>query len=187
MEEMLMRAIMSGGMGGIRRGGGGDDDDSSPEDAWKRKAGTKAFTMVRKAYKDNNLRPEGRVALLREALKIARDADAPNWGRSLREREEVFGSLEIHIKTCEGILAAKTMQEIQDLVVTGVKQTDLYSEIRTIKSSAKVVRILVGKDCQAWALCKDAIRAKDRAREEEEARNREEEEKISPSLVEDSE
>ena len=55
--------------------------------------------MVKKAYKDTNLQPEGRVALLTNALRTARDASAPNWGRTPEQREEVFGKLEGHIKS----------------------------------------------------------------------------------------
>lgn len=180
MESMLLQALMSGAMRGGPRGGG--DDEDSP-DAWKRKAGTKALAMVKKANKDPNLRDEGRVSLLREAHKTASDAEAPNWGRDAEDRQQALDKLQTHIKTSEGILAASTLGEIQELVVSGVEHNDLYSDIRTIKSGAKVVmRLAQNRTC---TILRDAIREKERVREQSRRQQREEGD-VPPNLQEDS-
>ena len=109
-------------------------------DAWKRTAGSKALAMTRKACKDNNLQPEGRVALLKRGLQKAKEIDPPNWGDNPEKRQKHYATLESYIKACDNVLAAPTIDRVRDIVAVQVKQQHLYSNIKTEKHAAKVLK-----------------------------------------------
>jgi len=161
MENFLLRAMLENAL----KSSECDDDceGRASNQVWKNVVAKKALDKVNRAATDDKLRPEGRIALLKEALREGREVDDESWSPVKERRVEIFAQLERHIDACNAIMTAEHPNQILSIVIANVTQSELHSKICSVKNGTKVIKRLA--KIKIWELCKTDI--KERAYEEE--------------------